>query len=1112
MSSSSTSEEEFELNYVKVDSKNEIRLIGKEDYEIELYTFMSTVAEFGQEKLGKNLANFLRIKIPENQDIIKLNAEYSKPYLKPLIADKKKVLSATINQILSIDFKDKFIFNKTNVIMVGNILTYIFNECIRKYKIPSAQKDFKNAINKIKLEKYDIFKIFANYEYIKNKEKEKADSTLSRGSSQCKSTTISSYNTPVFKDLYEDVSELDENNSVNDLNKYHSEARGMHYIDNNIRNIMCSSFLSADYNYNEEEIKRLTKECFFYPKYNKNAIAEHLEFPIELILLLYKLKNVKTLIFQIQKVDEQFMKMAILILLNIRWLFVKEIEEIKFDLGNEEIQQRLCEMFNERTGELYHHFQKNKNLIYYTGSYKVRTINCWEPEGDIFFEKYEKSDKNENNKKMDYSYNRQPNEETSTYDNHLCNIYNEFGNLTNIKYIRPINYTIKHKYNEFLYEQKIEDYEDNNNSNNNNNNNYDNLNISVGDIQRLERESLTLTNTASFTTRTSNLNISPTLGNNNIQGNSNLKSTPQLLGQFVNKYKSYFEMISIYSYFFQNNLKRIKKLSLFFHTLFSYEICLLYNMKLHFDNSHFLILANKIESLTELDISFNSLDDKSFEYILGIINTNAYLSSLKISFFSSDINYFDNSLFNLCSAKKISLTKLFQDQREFEIKYGQNKEKRMNNYILNEKLLIPFSTNLCNFFNLLKMQSLNKLEEFIMRFDIPLPLIDNEKYTNLIIKFLINILIMLTFQENKIQTFKILAPNLELNCTKMPYIRQLFKEISLKDEIEEKMNDQNEIKERRKLKQRSLREQREKENELKEKRKELKEKNERKEILDKMNSNDIIISETPKIKKSILEDDFDIDMDMDKKIERFELKRYKSFAQKTQKEQSGLRKESITIDDITSKKRSELNKNSSLQNLVLQFKIYELPEIFNICIMNNLNGLKEINLGLLDEISFIGFMNGYNKYHNKLINLITLKIRLIPSIIYFSSLEKYILEFINVNSPNIEEKFLFSDLQILNETKMKELIHLVYIKAVVPKLVIQISSENEHMLSKVVSKIVNERKNECKVEMNSLIILMTRPEFKKLYNKNILECLSSFYGKNKNRAIICKENPNTNTF
>ena len=69
------------------------------------------------------------------------------------------------------------------------------------------------------------------------------------------------------------------------------------------------------------------------------------------------------------------------------------------------------------------------------------------------------------------------------------------------------------------------------------------------------------------------------------------------------------------------------------------------------------------------------------------------------------------------------------------------------------------------------------------------------------------------------------------------------------------------------------------------------------------------------------------------------------------------------MEDFSIKKRSELNTNLSLKNIVLHFKIYELPEIFNICLMNNLSGLKYINLGNMDEITFIGFMNNYkNNY------------------------------------------------------------------------------------------------------------------------------------------------------
>ena len=1091
-STSSSSEEEFELNYLKIDSKNDLRLLGKEDFEMETISFMSVINIFSEEKIGKNVSSFLKKIIPETTDILKANQEYSKQFLKRINTDKKGYYSS-VNHILATNYKEQFIFNKTNLQEVCYLLTYAFNE-IKKYKINTG-KDFKDIISKIKFEKYDFFKIYANYEYLKNRDKDKNDQTLSRQSSQCKSTTYSSYSTQV-KDLYEEPSEYDESNLL-DLNKYRNEARGIYFIDNKIK---CSSMISNNCNNNEEEElkKFLTKECFIYPKYNKNTISEQSELPIEFILILDKLKNVKTLIFQIQNVNDLFIKMAIFILINIKWLFSKGIEEVKYDLGNDELQQGLCEMFNERTAELYHYFHKIKNLVYYNGSYQARTINCWEPEGDIFIEKYEK---NKEDKKMDYSYSMQQNEDTSTFDNHLCNIYNEFGKLTNLKYIKPFNYTVKNKIGEFQFDQKVDDFDDCN---------YELLNASVADPQKPERE--VITTTTSFNSRSSNVQNFIQNLNNAIANNTSKKSTPQLLGQFVMNKSAYFQMILIYSHFFTKNLKKIKKISLYFHTPFTYEITLLYNMRLNFDLSHFLIFTNQIETLTEANFSFNSLDDKSFEYILGLINKNTSISTLRLSFFSPEINYFDNSLFNLISSKKISLTKLFQEQREFEIKNSQYKEKKMNNFILNEKLLDSFGNNLCNLFNLLKVISLNNIEELVMRFDIPLPLLDNNKYIILIIKFIINILIMLTFQDNKVHTLKLLAPYLEVNGDNMPYIRQLFKELLLKDEIEVKMNNKNEINKKKTYRQKELKVQREKENAIKEKKKELKEKYERKEILEKISTKDLTksLKETNNEKNNDKDDDDDFDLD--KNIDNNEIKRCNSLVQKKQLEQAARVEETIQIEEISIKKRSELNKNFSLENLVLQFKINDLPEIFNFCLMNNLSGLKLINLGILDEITFKGFMNSYKNNYNKLTSLISLKITLAESVTSYENLEKYIFEYINLNSPNIQEKYLLTDLQIMYDNKMKELVDLVYVDAAVPKLIVEISNSNTHMLSKILMKFIEEKKEKCRVEMNSMIILMNMPQFKKLYNQNILECLSSFYGMKKNRAIICKESTISTNF
>lgn len=1052
--STSFANEEFELNYVKIDTKNELRLLGVEDFGIETNTYMSTLAQFQHEEITKKLNKFLTNEsIPESSDLLKVNIEYHKKILKFINNDKKKVLYNSVNTILSIDYKDKFIFNKSNVQDICIALAHGFSEIKKKYNF-NTYKDFRDALGRVKLEKFDCYKLFINNDYLKMKEKEKErnDFSLSR-CSQNKPITAS---TPM-KDIYDENSEEENNPGNEEVDKSNNKAKGIFYIDNNLKNIILSSDMKSDSNTKEDELRKLyTKEYFLYPSHNKKYMPEKLELPIEIYILLYKLKNIKTLIFQIKNVDEQFEKMAIFLLINLSWLFIKGIDDVKFDLENEEMLQELNNHFNERSIQEYYFFNRSKDLVYYTICHQARTINCWDPEGDIYFDDNVQESKNENNKIV-YSYNPQPNEEASSFDNHLFNIYDEFGNVSKMKYIIPIN-------NAFRPDNI--DYINYNDSYDPNSNNIEPYTMSKFDAQKGDMGSLNLPQAMTFTKTTiSNINDIPSLDS----------KSGENISPILNKYKSNLHMIPIYSYFFSTNLKKIKRLSLYFQTPFTYEINNLFKANLNSDNSHFLILAKKIESLNEANFSFNCLDNTSFDYILGIINNNTNITCLRLSFFTPDINYYDDSLFNLCAARKIKLPKLFQEYKKYLLT-THNKKRKMNYFILNEKFLDGFSTNLCNFFNLLKMQAFNGLNELVLRFDMPFPILESEKYVILIIKFIINIFVMLTFQENRIKTFKILAPNLILNCNKMPYIKQLFEEISLKNETEVVVVEQETIKKGRKMSQ--------KEN--------LGDAG--REILEKLSQ------------QNFDRNDNDYKIDVDKNIEKYGMKKGNSVLKKNYKGNEILNNMIKNKKDATPKsKRNELNRNTYLENIILQAKIFDLPQIFNICIMNNLSGLKSINLGKMDKTTFVGFINSYKKNYTYLTNLISLKISLDLSVISYANSEKYVLDYINLNSPKIEEKFLFSDLQIKKEVTMKEFIELVYLKAKVTKLVVQISNENEHILSKVMSKFISEKQKECKTEMYSLIFMMNTPQLNKLYNLNILECLSSYYEKKKTRAIICKE-------
>ena len=980
-----SSEDEFELNYIKIDGRNEIKLLGADDYAAEMSTFFSTVTVFDQERMAKKVLKIIEKIIPDESLLIKYNKEISKKIANLIDENDKIYLIESINRILSINFKNQLIFSYTNIFDICCILASFFTES--KYKINSID-DLKKRIKAINFQKYgDFIQIYINHDTIKDR---------------------------INKQNAEDTDNSNKKNIISKIQK--------NYVLNS------QNYYSKEFDHR----KVLKKENFLYPSCNKSRSKDvkpdKKGLPIELILLLYKLKEVTCLVFQIQYLEDNFKKLLIMILSNLNWLFIKGIEEVKFDLGNEEIQFRLDKEFGERAESLYKKIDINKKNIYYDGSYQARFVNCWEPEGDIFFE-----EKKEKKIKADLTYDSQMTKDCIINDdNYICNIYNESGKLTNFKYIIPVNYSARNNIinNNMKIEKKSfkiifdEDYDEVNN-------NIEKMDdsLSIFDIDNFEN----------FVPQRSSLNSSETTTENESQNNEvfSYNSTPYMLRKFSDKYKTYFKMILIYCYYFTKNLKNIKKLSLYFQNTYSYEMYICFRTNLNTDLTNFLIFLNKIENLQEVNFSFNCIDDKSFEYILGILFKNTNLTKLRMSFFTPDINYYDNTLFNLCSEKKISLNKLFDDYDKYIKKNVENQDKTISDFILEEKLFNSLEINFINLSNLLKTQLLKNLEELVLRFDIPLPIMRIQSYIILVIKFLINLLIMITFQQNRTHTVKILAPNLELNCIKMPYIRSFFKEISLSDDE----NNYEEI-------------------DIIEKEKKKKKKKEKltNEIIEKE-----IFSQIPQEKK----DDYDINKNMENHDSS---KGFKLLIEKSKTEiPSKKKKASLNNNSININKSRKLNPNDALENIVLQLRIYNLPEIFNICKMNNLSGLKKINLGNFDEITFKGFVNDYKKNSHQLKSLISIKINLDNSVLFFEDIENYIKEYYYINTPQLQEKFLLSNLKIDNDDVMKELIELIYLKSNIQRVILTINNKNIEKLSELLSKFINEYSNKYSFEDKKIL-------------------------------------------
>ena len=181
-----------------------------------------------------------------------------------------------------------------------------------------------------------------------------------------------------------------------------------------------------------------------------------------------------------------------------------------------------------------------------------------------------------------------------------------------------------------------------------------------------------------------------------------------------------------------------------------------------------------ISSINSFNITFNCLEKKTFESILFMIQNNINLHELKLNFFP------DNEI-NSPNLIKISdecgiLKDLNIDKKQENIIMNKNIEKK-----LKLKLLEYFEINLEKLF--LLFQTKKNLEKLEIIIKLPSIFLSNEKendnYNIVIIKFILNLIILLHKEKLNLKEFRISLPYFNFNNRSYPIIGEAFEKINL---------------------------------------------------------------------------------------------------------------------------------------------------------------------------------------------------------------------------------------------------------------------------------------------------------------------------------------------
>ena len=240
--------------------------------------------------------------------------------------------------------------------------------------------------------------------------------------------------------------------------------------------------------------------------------------------------------------------------------------------------------------------------------------------------------------------------------------------------------------------------------------------------------------------------------------------------QFNKKYNFLLKMIIIYGYFIRNMSTIIRTKFIIPLNLGDEIFEMLRRQKIFINDFHFLsFLTNK--DIVHTSIEFNSLDSQTFEKLLNFLNQNHNISQCNLSFFPSE-EYFKTELlykilqncdenFKMKKNKKNKLC--FNPNLVLDLKGNED----LDNFIL-RKLSEFFEKNLKKFFYFLSLKTI--ITDLSLNFDLPTILTKNGYYNNVLMKFYLDLFILIDSPLSNIQILTLNSRNFVFDSRKYPIL------------------------------------------------------------------------------------------------------------------------------------------------------------------------------------------------------------------------------------------------------------------------------------------------------------------------------------------------------